>query len=55
MHRAWAPKRGGLAGIWETQRILRRAGLTGLARAAPSMRLVGLRSMIIPLLDKSLS
>src|SRR6516165_2802756 len=26
--RAWAPNRGGLAGMWETKRILRRSGLT---------------------------
>src|SRR5215471_1215169 len=25
--RAWAPERGGLAGIWDTLRILRRSGL----------------------------
>src|SRR5437588_10949107 len=35
--RAWAPKRGGLAGIWETLRMLRRSGLidTDLGHLAP--------------------
>jgi hypothetical protein len=33
--RAWAPKRGGLAGVWETKRILRRSGLIDPDLAAP--------------------
>src|ERR1700736_5284031 len=41
--RAWAPKRGGLAGIWETYRILRRSGLIDpdLGRRARSGGSVG--------------
>src|SRR5215831_4580359 len=33
--RAWAPKRGGLAGVWETKRILRRSGIIDPDLAAP--------------------
>ena len=39
--RAWAPKRGGLAGMWETKRILRRSGLIEPIWAARHAAYVG--------------
>ena len=36
--RAWAPERGGLAGIWETHRILRRSGVIDPGSGSPYTR-----------------